>query len=277
MDAWKLLSIILSLAILISLIYFLYAPTQIKYLFKIKFPRIDYVCNANGQIFDNYTLYAAQQQPADNLLIVFIGGAALYSRVQTIYGFTNELYDRIGEKFDILTFSYPVRFKNTVRDMLIYINAILQKFLHYKNVHACGISFGTLLAGAFIKKEGSLQASKKMQVPQIGMNVKSLSGFSGLYGTKFNSQLLTNLFKFYVMRQTPGIEYYSCYNLAIPTLAISSSSDFLVAQTFRFAKREGSEVKIFQAPYLRHAFVQVITLDEAKQALDMLAKFLLVQ
>lgn len=269
-----LVSVIVSVVVLTLLVWLIITPAPLKYIFAAAFPTIDYSPNANAKVTKDYTLYANPKSKGEKLIIVFIGGSGLYSKIENIYGFTNTLNEKLNEDYDIVTFKYPVRFTHTVLDAMLSINNTLSKFLHYKEYHAVGISFGALLAGAFYQKEHFKEASIAMRVKQIGIHFKSFSGLSGMYETSFNVELLTRMFDFYIMRNTPGKAWYTCYNMAIykdvglPKLAISAESDFLVAQTLKFLLTEASSSKIYKSQTLPHSFSQLIHLPEALNSID---------
>jgi alpha-beta hydrolase superfamily lysophospholipase len=207
-------------------------------------------------------------------VVIFIGGAGIYSSIGNVYGLANELNVQLGEEYDIIAFNYPTRYKYTVREMLLSINEKLKYVIHYENIHVIGISFGALLAGAFYHKEQDINASKQMEVPQIGMKFKTFTILSGLIETKFNSKLLEKIFALWILRGTPGLIHYTCYKMKIPKFVVSARSDFLVAQSTKFIQEEHCEFKIYESTILPHAFPQIINLPEAQDAIKRIVKFI---
>lgn len=271
---WSIFTLILSIVLFCLIVYIIIIPFPLKYIIRRINPKSNYPPNSNATITANYTLYSNEGSTHNRLIVVFIGGALLTCEVANSYGLCNYLNEKLGKDYDILLFNYPVRFKNTLHETMLAINAKLTNFVHYDDVHAIGISFGALLAGAFYNKEYSKMASRKMAIPQIGMLFRSLTAFSGLFETKFNASILTTLFKFYIMRKTKSILDYTCYGLPVPKLIINSKSDFLLAQTMKMAESEQCEVHIYESTILPHPFVQFINLAEATDALDRFVKFI---
>lgn len=216
------------------------------------------------QVTDRYTIYRAQSNetrrkrsisvtdptstaantelPPSNrpLIVVFIGGALVTCEPRNVYGFCNDLYREMNGQFEIVVFRYPVRFRYSLHEIMLHINDTLRNFVHYNHVHAIGISIGALLAGAFYNKEIDRKAADEMKLSQIGMRFESFTGICGVYECRFEASLINRLFRFYILRNTPGIEYYTCFRMtAIPVFIISSTSDFLLEQTRRFIASAG--------------------------------------
>lgn len=267
-------TILISVLVIILLAWVVFYPEPIKYVLTALYPGQDYAPNENAKRIANTTLYSSPNSSHDKLVVVFIGGSGLYSRMDNFYGFSNKLNEMLGDEYDILLFEYPVRFKNTILDSMIAINKVLVDYIHYKTVHAIGISFGALLAGAFYQKEATLTKSIAMKVPQIGIKFTTLSVLSGVFECKFNADLMTKLFNFYIMRGTPSTINYTCYGIPIPKLAISANTDFLVAQTVKFIQHEQCESKIYKSQSLPHAFCQHINLDEAIDSIKLVSNFI---
>lgn len=223
------------------------------------------------------TLYRQGLTAKDTLTVVFIAGDCfVQSHLPSAYGFTNALHDRIGAASDVLVFSYPVRFKHTLHQTMKAIDAILTRYVFYPTVHAVGLSFGTLLAGAFQQKEASRERAQAMQLSQIGMRFRTFSAFSGLFDAQFGASVLTRLFRWAVLgNKVPGVRHYTCYGLGtIPRLVVSSKGDFLLSQSVRYLQHEPCESTIFPSGRLPHAFVQITELDASRQAFDALVTFL---
>lgn len=274
MDVWTLISTLLSIIIIGLTIWMIITPAPLKLILNKIYFQDDYNANVNANVTPDYTLYSMPNSKHDKLIVIFVGGAFLFSIVSNVYGIMNVLNEKLTDKYDILTFSYPVRFKYTLKDSLIGINKILSQFVHYPVVHAVGVSAGVLLAGAFYQKESNLTVAQQMQVPQIGMQFKSFCGLSGIYETKLNTDLLTTLFDFYIMRNTPSKLKYTCYNMPIPKYVISAKSDFLLAQTVKYAQNEPCQYHIYDSLTLPHAFSQLINLPEALDSLDRISQFI---
>lgn len=268
------ISFVISLIVICILVWLILKPIPLKLLAQRVYPNNDYVANRNAVISSRYTLYSNDGSEHKNLIIVFIGGALLTCNVESSYGLCNYLNNLLGNEYDILTFNYPVRFKSTLHKTMLSINSVLSDFLHYENVHALGISFGAMIAGAFQHKESVLSVSKLMNVPQIGIEFKSLSVVSGLFDMNFNTRLLTRLFKFYIVDDTPSAINYTCYGLKIPKLILNARGDFLLSQTVRFIRTEVCESYIYESTTLPHPFVQYLNLPEARDAITRITKFI---
>lgn len=275
MEYFGIISVIVSLLLLALVIWLVITPTPVKYILSRTFTYSPYMANANATITERYTLYKSATSQLQNLIIVFIGGGFLYSSVTNIYGITNYLNEKFQNDYDILTFAYPVRFKHTIHSAMLVINEILKDFINYEHVHAIGVSAGTLLAGAFYQKETHPEKATAMKIPQIGMHFKSFIGLSGIYEPVFNSKVVSGLFKFYIMRNTPSIKHYTCYRMGIAKLVISAQSDFLLAQTSKYIQTEPNDNHIYPSTTLPHAFSQLINLDEARDSLDRVYDFIL--
>lgn len=268
------ISFIVSFVVICTIVWLILKPVPLKVLAQYFYPNNNYAPNGNAIVSSRYTLYSSSTSGHKNLIVVFIGGALLTSNVENSYGMCNYLNEQLGYDYDILTFNYPVRFKNTLHQTMLSINGILSDFLHYENVHALGISFGALLAGAFYQKESTQSISKHMQVPQIGMEFKSFAAVSGLFETTFNTRLLTKLFSFYTLHATPSPINYNCYGLQIPKLILNARSDFLIAQTVKFIRTEVCTSHIYESTTLPHPFVQYLNLPEARDAIIRISKFI---
>lgn len=278
---WKYLifAIVITVVTLVIMAALIFRPTPIKYLINRLHTSVSYDPAKTAKITSKYTLYTRPTSKHDKLIVVFIGGCGLFSQLNSIYGITNWLDNRLGNEheYDVVTFNYPTRFQHTVLDSMLSINKSLLDFVHYPNVHVIGVSFGALLAGAFYHKESSLEISKNMRVPQIGLKFKSFTALSGLFEVNFNAKFLTTLVDYYIMKNVPSKENYTCYNMKLPKFAVSAVSDFLVAQTVKFCstEREHTQCKVYDSTSLPHAFPQFLNLTESMETLEMVAVFIL--
>lgn len=250
---FTILKVLISIIIIACVIWMLHSPSILKPLISYWVPQIKYIPSKYATITNDYTLYSRKDvMPATRLLVWFQGGSFVYCNLSSSYGLLNNLYDKL-QNFDILCINYPVRFEHTVHDAMLSINQTLSKFLTYHEYHAAGISAGVLLQGTFIKKERSMNVANIIKVPQIGIHFTSFIGINGVYNTHFSSPLLTYLFEYYIMRNTPGIEAYDCEHIMIPRLIITSKQDFLHQQTENFIANEPSTVKVYNNDRLTHA------------------------
>lgn len=274
MNISTIISLIISLIIICLFIYIIIIPIPLTYIVKIFQKRVEYQPNDFAKITPDYTLYSHNNSQQKNLIVVFVGGAFVASNVSTVYGITNSLNDYFKEKYDILIFSYPVRFKYTLNDTLLHANKILSKFIHYENIHILAISAGALLAGVFCKKEADKTTSVEIGIPQIGIKFKSFIGICGVYDYRFKSDLITQLFKIYILKKIKKISYYTCYGINLPKLIISSKYDFLIQQTVDYIQKEPTkDYKIYET-YLPHSFVQLINLSDSINALQRICTFI---
>lgn len=280
------LSIILTLILLVCLVSIIIRPTPLKILFRRLQPAADYAPHEDAQINARYTLYQHKQLQrqqrlggiSKNLVVCFIGGAMITCNRNCVYGALNYLYEHLTDTnnntYDLLVFEYPTRFESTLHQTMLSINETLSEFTNYKRVHAIGFSVGAMLAGAFYQKESNKMISEAMNVPQIGMTFTSFVGICGLYETVFAAEILTKLFKFYILRNTPATINYTCYGMNIPRFIISSTSDFLYSQTSKFIHEQPVAYKIYKSQTLPHSFLQYINLPEARDALDRIIAFI---
>lgn len=229
------------------------------------------------ELRNDYAIYRAANGKRQNerLIVVLIGGAFLFNHLRTHYGFSNLLHERMRrDGYDLMVVRYPVRFRSTMRDMMLSLNKSLSDVLRYRVCHAIGFSAGALLAGTFIRKEAEKEYAEKIRVPQIGLRFDSFVGLCGLYEPTFDVQLFTRLFTFYVSRGTPGAKLYTCYGLKIPRLVVSSSHDILYAQTLKYVRSEPDvQRKIFNNK-LPHSFVQMVNLPESRETIDLVVEFI---
>lgn len=226
---------------------------------------------------NDYTLYRAtdEQRQNERLIVVLIGGAFLFNNLRTHYGFSNLLHERASKDgYDLMVVRYPVRFRNTMRDMMLSLNKSLSEVLRYRVYHAIGFSAGALLAGTFVRKEDDKAYAEKIRVPQIGLRFSSFVGLCGLYEPVFDVQLFTRLFSFYVSRGTPGAKLYTCYGLRIPRFVVSSNQDILYAQTVKYLRSEPDVRRKIFDKRLPHSFVQMINLPESVETIDLIAQFI---
>jgi hypothetical protein len=285
----KMLIWLICVVLLIILAYYVINPSPLKLIVLKTFAEANYTPNQNAEILNLYTIYKSPKPPTPsnninylhrdtsnkNLIVMFVGGAFLFGDCRNVLGIGNYLNDLFKERYDIVTFDYPVRFKYTLKDTMLHINKVLINFIMYENIHVVSISAGTLLAGAFYRKEQDINVSRRMQIPQIGIRFKSFIGLSGLYETTFNSDVLTSLFRFYIMRGTPGIEHYTCFGIDLPKLIITATSDFLFAQSVKFIQNESNvEHEIYRNKHLPHAFMQLMNLDESQKSMTQIYNFI---
>lgn len=275
--AWvgDLISFLVTIFVILLLVWFVIYPEPIKYVISALHPNANYEPNKNSTRSNKSTFYTHPNSKHDKLVVLFIGGSGLFSNRSNFYGFTNSLNEKLGDGYDILLFEYPIRFKSTILESMLAINKLLLPYIHYETVHAIGISFGGILAGAFQQKETTKTKSVAMKVPQIGMTFKSLTILSGMFECNFNVDIVTKLFNFYIMRNTPSLINYTCYGIPVPKLVISANTDFLISQSIKFIQIEQCEYKIYNSQTLPHAFCQLLNLDEAKDAIQRVAKFII--
>lgn len=274
---YTIFTVLLTLVTIYLLVVVVLRPSPVKLLIRQLHPNAEYKPNAKtSMVTEKYTLYSRPTSKHDKLIVVFMGGCGLFSHLHSIYGITNWLDDYLGEHYDVVTFSYPTRFKHTIHDSMLSINRSLMDFINYETVHVVGVSFGVLLAGAFYQKETSLEKSTAMNIPQIGLKFKSFIALSGLFELTFNARLITNIVDYYIMRNVPAKIHYTCYSMLIPKLVISSYSDFLVAQTVKFCsiEQQSTECKVYDTATLPHAFTQFTNLPEAVDSLKRIAAFI---
>lgn len=225
---------------------------------------------------NDYTIYRAADGKRQNerLIVVVIGGAFLFNNLRTHYGFSNLLHKHTSKDgYDLMVVRYPVRFRSTMRDMMLSLNKSLDNALRYRIHHAIGFSAGALLAGTFVRKEDDRTYAERIRVPQIGLRFASFVGLCGLYEPTFDVQLFTRLFSFYVARGTPNAKLYSCYGLKIPRLVVSSNRDILYAQTEKYLRSEPDVQRKIFTDKLPHSFVQMVNLPESITTIDLVAKF----
>lgn len=282
---WSVIALLFTFAFIGFFIYSLYVPVIFKPVITSMIPSRQYEYNGNAtKINDACTLYSHAK--GNKLVVIFVGGSFIKSRLETHYGLSNALNEQLGDNYDILIFSYPTRFQNfysspTICDTMLYINSVLSEdyVKTYSEYHAIGVSAGALLAAAFIRKESDKQASQEMKVPSIGLKFSTLVTICGVLTTEFHLKTITKLFDFYVMRSTPGKRYYSAFNLdsSVRKLVISAHNDFLFAQSNQLVVREPMIEKVFfHSPDLPHSFVNSQLLPESKAAVKRISDFITI-
>lgn len=213
-----------------------------------------------------------------NLVVWFNGGAFLTTDRRASFGTINCLMQKGHNNTDIVTFDYPTRFKYTVQQSLLHAQKIAQLFFktrHYKSVHAIGMSAGVMLAGAFQMNEINNDANKKMKLPRTGIRFQSIVTLCGLMMPNFQDRYLNAAFKFYMMRGTPGAEFYTCENITTPMYVVSADSEYLYSQSFRFIQ-SNSDVRhdlFSNASYLKHTFPLEIEYNETQRVIDNIIDF----
>lgn len=282
------LSVIVTLLLLICLIWLILRPSPLKFIMKCMQPPAIYDPDPKyAEEKSKYTIYTEAtaaaadgkaikpKQQATGLIVVFVGGAMLTSNRKGVYGALNYIYSKQEMRnYDLLVFSYPVRFKYTLHDTMLAINEVLKDFVNYERIHAIGFSIGTLLAGAFYHKEQNKSMAEAMKIPQIGMQFTSFIGVCGMYESKFAADVLTKIFRFYILKNTPASIYYTCYGMTIPRFIISSTSDFLFSQTSKYIQEQSVKYKVYNSKTLPHSFPQYINFTEARDSLDKMMEFI---
>lgn len=264
------IQIFISIISTICILYIIWKPNILKKVLNV-IPEYEYDLNEYGVELENYTLYHRENNK--KLLVFFNGGAFIYSNRKNTYGLLNELSTLLKE-YDILTFDYPVRFDFTIKETMLNINETLKKFLNYESYYGLSESAGSLLLGTFCLKESNLDFSKKIEIPQIGINFKCFIGITGVFSIDFNNRILNNLFKIYIMRNTPNLKLYSAFNLNIPRLIISNKYDFLFTQTENFLQNQPSSYKIFENELLPHTFIFSNIYKETSESIQLIFNFL---
>lgn len=210
------------------------------------------------------------------LLVWFNGGAFLKTDRRSSFGVLNEL-SRTLPYYDIVTFDYPTRFRYTLRDSLdrVYkiLNIVHEKKI-YKTMYGIGISAGVLLAGAYQNNEINDKAMRKIKIPRNGKPFSGIISLCGLLTPSFYDPYIDSAFKFYFMRNTPGAEYFTCANLPnTPKLVLSSTVDYLRAQTLRFIETEPCISHIYKSNTLPHSFPLMIHFDETADLVKRIKTF----
>lgn len=270
-------STLLSFGMILVVVWCVINPSPLKFLLEKVSPTKEFEPNENAIVTDKYTLY--HHQGSKKLIVVFIGGAGLFSKIKTSYGFTNELDKHMKGKSDIVVFNYPVRFTNTIEYTMNFINDVLQDFVgheSYAEYYAVGFSFGTFLAGAFYQKEQSILKSEEMKVKKIGMRFNAFISINGVFKGEFKNKTISRLFSYYIMNGTHGSQHYNCNDMKIPKYVISSSRDFLLSQTHDFIteNKDDTQFQIYEKE-LSHTFAQDTDTVESIDCITRISKFLL--
>lgn len=252
-------------------------PIPIKALIGRHIYHHDYEPSSDAIEYDEVNRYAHYAAAPDKrkrrLCVLFVGGAFMFANLRTHLGLANLLYETIGKTHDLLVVSYRTRFLYTIRDSMLSLNETLSRFLDYDEYCAIGVSAGALLAGAFARKESDEAASRKMNVPRIGMTFERLVGICGVYSVDFGNDLLNAVFRYYVMRHTPSPKSYDWRGLSRPMMLVSVKRDILHGQTLALLASESARSLIFSKP-LSHAFAQMTNLPETVTTVREIAKFL---
>lgn len=264
-----------TLVVLGALIYIALRPSPLKPLIRLALASPTYELDKKHVISSDNTHIMYGNSKNESLAILLIGGAFIFNDFTSHYGMSNSLADLlINQKINLLMLRYPVRFSNTVYDAMISINDSLRTHAtRYKQCHMIGFSAGALLAGMFIRKEQSRALANLIKVPQIGISARTYVGICGLYDVNFDNEIISKLFGFYIMKNTPEYKRYNCRELNIPTFLISSINDILVGQTRQFVETQQCSYKLFKEK-LPHAFIQYINLPQAQEALKLISEFI---
>jgi hypothetical protein len=277
MGFWGILAVTVTIAILLTLILAYFYPRPIlRRLGDYLTGGAVYAPTTAATVTGNVTLYRANvDQPAAALMVVFLGGCGFYCEPAHNYSFLNALHAEIGTDCDLMTFVYPTRFEYTIPQTMLAINEVLRPFLSYGTIHAVGISFGALLAGAFMQKERSASAASQMQIPAIGMRFATLTTIGGLFESQLDVPLLTGILRHMVLRHTPGLEHYTCYGLlGVPKLVISSAGDFMSPLSAKFIRTERCQAKMFSSSAATHGFFRYVNMEEARETIQLMAEFI---
>lgn len=270
--------IVITVLLIVIVIQFFRKPNLVKRIMGL-YPTYEYKVSNMAHETANYTLYHRAENK--KLVIVFNGGAFLFSNRRCIYGLLNYMFDdlHLSDTMDIVVFDYPVRFNYSVYESMLAINRVLKNFVgQYETFYGFGFSAGTLLLGTFIAKESTKETSVKLNIPQIGIKIKCFVGINGVYSTVFDWNLQNKLFAYYIMNDTPSSNLYTCYNLSgVPKLIISNKFDFLSKQTEKFLQSESADSVIYTNKNLPHNFVSLINLTETKDTAYRIVDFLLKQ
>jgi acetyl esterase/lipase len=222
--------------------------------------------------------FPAPSGNSNTLVIWFHGGCFIDERPKNILPFL-EFFSEYAHAVDIFTFDYPLPFKFSFDDTLIYVNYILKDLLaqhDYTNVYFAGDSAGAFFAVKTMEIEMSSSMRKELKVDAIGCHINGFIGICGFYDTTFNNNALGEMvFKFYLMRNIKSTKKYKKSNVIHPMLIVTSSSDFLLDQSRNFADRHRSypnnSYKVFNTPNTTHCFLTNIHLPETKElAVDIL-------
>lgn len=278
---------LLLIVLVVLLVLFAVWPVPVKPLLKRAFPTPTYEPSAAMTVLGPYSaFYGDVTLRKANLVVIVVGGSFLLSNLATHYGFVNALHDRIGDRFDALLVSYPTRFRNTIRDMMLSINesvaqhagqpsSVDGKRNAYRAYHAIGFSAGALLAGTYERKERDDKYANEIQVPRIGAPLTTFVTVCGLLVPSFDVSLYDAIYRLYIARGTPNWDRYSCYGMQIPRLVVTASSDLLADQSVRYLSSQAAEDLAFrEPPKLPHTFAQNMDLPQAKQVVERVAKFL---
>lgn len=277
MGFWGILAVTVTIVTLLTLILAYFFPKPIlRRLGDYLTGGEAYAPSESATVTGNVTLYRANaDHPAAALAVVFLGGCGFYCEPAHTYGFMNALHAEIGSECDLLTFVYPTRFEFTIHQTMLAINETLRPYLSYGTIHAVGISFGALLAGAFMQKERSANAAGTMQVPAIGMRFATLTTIGGLFESRLDVPLLTGILRHMVLAHTPGLEHYTCYGLLdVPKLVISSAGDFMSPLSAKFIRTERCQAKMFASSSAAHGFFRFVNLEESRETVRLIAEFI---
>ncbi|KAG8362513.1 GbNV_gp19-like [Fopius arisanus] len=221
---------------------------------------------------ENYTLYASDGK--QKMIAVFTSDLFVLNDLKTTYGFTNELYSRVKDDFDVVVLKYPLRMKSSLRDSIVHFGETLCKdFLHYRYWHAISFSTATLLTGTFMHKERDATFSRQIEVPQVGIKFSSFVGICGVYNTQYNNGIIDALFKFYILKNSTRGHLYSCYDPQVPTLLLSSQSDLFISQTRQFVAAHSCRIEMYPRD-LPHLFMKLIDQKESQNGMNKIVEFI---
>lgn len=283
MDYFRTITIILEIILVIIFIIFIIhqikKPTLIKMLIGLTDTTPEYELRARDdkskvEEFDKYTIWST---PNNKKCVIFVvGGSFMFSNRKTSYGLLNNLSDLLPD-YDIISISYPVLFDGVIHDSMKGINDVLKPFVgKYEEYHGVAFSAGCMLLNAFMNKEEDENTAKIMQLDQIGLKIKSATLICGIHYTSLWSGFMDTLFSHYVLGKTPHPECYNAMSVTHnqPYFIISSTKNFLHAQSLKFLAKNKAKSLIYNKDYLTHGFIQVTNLEETQEAIKEIASFI---
>lgn len=259
--------------------YNIYKPTVVQRLFKKYFIPLSPVQEPERIVRRSETFgkrllnsyYIPSRKPSSACLIWFHGGCFIQEEPKNVLPFL----EMLSSDINVYTFDYPLPFDFTLDETMLYIRQNLRNFfdtLSHDVYFVGGDSAGTF----FAQKIYEDQIIRRRQLPELE-NVKAFVGVCGFYDMKFgNNKLGEFFFRFYLLRGVADKNLYTG-SISYPNnLLITSSSDFLNAQTISYNDkyRANSILIRYTTPNSIHCFIASTSLPETRQAALQIIEFL---
>lgn len=282
MNVPKTIAIVLELLIVVVIIVLLWLqykkPTILKWVIGVTDNTPTYELQASeGKTATENKKYTIWHKDGNTKCVIFIvGGSFMFSDRSTSYGFMNLLSSLLPD-YDVISITYPVRFDSTMHEILQDINNNLKSFVGlYESYHAVAFSAGCMLLNTFMNKESDDTTAKNLNLEKIGLEFKSVTLICGILYTTLWSEFVNSMFKKYILTGEKAIEPFNAMAITHtqPYFIISSTKNFLHAQSMNFLAKNQAKSLIYNQDYMTHGFIQLVNLEETQEAIKEISVFI---